>query len=267
MPDNAPNRGDNDNAVSSDDRYSKEEDLLIIGLAIKTLKSQGNKKRLHFPTPAKLTSEANNLPGCIQRAAAHHFGISQSSVSRIMATGLKAFADIHRTFIIQPEPIEVCHKPITKPKYQYFFGYIGAIDSTYIAAWVLKEGQRKKSLITQNILYAVCLNGTFSYVLAGCEGSVNDASLLRYAWSKSLKLYADRFYVRDAGFGAYIGLLVLLEGPQNKEELYNLRHSRLQIIVKLTFNWVKRKFRIIRSLPPEYDIYKQILIVYAYTGL
>ncbi|SCN90747.1 uncharacterized protein FFB20_15895 [Fusarium fujikuroi] len=349
MPDNAPNRGDDDDAVSSDDGYSEEEDLLIIGLAVKTLESQGNKKRLHFPTvfdrreivnpggsaaaeefgQKLLTGHERRFveelrvtkvqfyqladwisvntsmkgssrqslhlklmiflyvigQGCTQRAAAHHFGVSQSSVSRIMATGLKAFADIHRTFVIQPEPTEVCHEPITKPKCQYFFGCIGAVDGTHIAAWVPEEGQRKwynrKSLITQNVLCAVRLDGTFSYVLAGCEGSVNDASLLRHARSKSLKLYADRFYVGDAGFGACTGLLVpyigiryhlndwkvSLEGPQNKEELYNLRHSRLRIIVELTFGRVKRKFRIMRSSPPEYDTYKQILIVYAYTGL
>ncbi|KAG5786537.1 hypothetical protein H9Q69_014371 [Fusarium xylarioides] len=92
---------------------------------------------------------------------------------------------------------------------------------------------------------------------------------------------SHRFLVGDAGFGACTGLLVpyisvryhlndwkvSLEGPQNKEELYNLRHSRLRIIVELTFGRVKRKFRIMRSSPPEYDIYKQILIVYACTGL
>ncbi|VZH93402.1 unnamed protein product [Fusarium fujikuroi] len=200
--------------------------------------------------------------GCTQQAAAHHFGVSQSSVSQIIATGLEAFTNIHRTFVIQPEPTEVCHEPITKPKCQYFFGCIGAVDSTHIAAWY-----NRKSLITQNVLYAVRLNGTFSYVLAGCKGSINDASLLRHARSKSLKLYANRFYIGDAGFGACTGLLVSLEGPQNKEELYNLRHSRLQIIIKLTFGRVKRKFRIMRSSPPEYNIYKQILIIYAYTGL
>ncbi|SCO54976.1 uncharacterized protein FFNC_15704 [Fusarium fujikuroi] len=40
MPDNAPNRGDDDDAVSLDDGYSEEEDLLIIGLAVKTLESR-----------------------------------------------------------------------------------------------------------------------------------------------------------------------------------------------------------------------------------
>ncbi|QGI60446.1 hypothetical protein CEK26_011980 [Fusarium fujikuroi] len=230
MPDNAPNRGDDDDAVSSDDGYSEEEDLLIIGLAVKTLESQGNKKRLHFPTvfdrreivnpggsaaaeefgQKLLTGHERRFveelrvtkvqfyqladwisvntsmkgssrqslhlklmiflyvigQGCTQRAAAHHFGVSQSSVSRIMATGLEAFADIHRTFVVQPEPTEVCHEPITKPKCQYFFGCIGAVDGTHIAAWVPEEGQRKwynrKSLITQNVLCAVRLDGTFS---------------------------------------------------------------------------------------------------------
>lgn len=223
--------------------------------------------------------------GCTQRAVAYRFGVAQSSVSRIMTTALEAFLDIHRTFVVQPGPDYVCHEPITKPRCQYFFGCIGAVDGTHIGAWIPEEGQRKwynrKSLITQNVLCAVCLDGTFSYVLAGCEGSVNDASLMRHACDKSLKMYSQRFYVGDAGFGSRVGLLVpyisvryhlndwkvSLEGPQNKEELYNLRHSRLRIIVELTFGRVKRKFRIMRSLPPEYSIYKQVLIVYACTGL
>ncbi|CCT64144.1 uncharacterized protein FFUJ_04665 [Fusarium fujikuroi IMI 58289] len=314
MPDNAPNRGDDDDAVSSDDGYRNKKRLhfptvfdrreivnpggsaaaeefgqkLLTGherrfveelrvtkvqfyqladwISVNTSMKGSSRQSLHLKLMIFLYVIGQ---GCTQRAAAHHFGVSQSSVSRIMATGLEAFADIHRTFVVQPEPTEVCHEPITKPK----------------SAWVPEEGQRKwynrKSLITQNVLCAVRLDGTFSYVLAGCEGSVNDASLLRHARSKSLKLYADRFYVGDAGFGACTGLLVpyigiryhlndwkvSLEGPQNKEELYNLRHSRLRIIVELTFGRVKRKFRIMRSSPPEYDIYKQILIVYACTGL
>ncbi|KAG5786536.1 hypothetical protein H9Q69_014370 [Fusarium xylarioides] len=179
MPDHASNGGDDDDAVSSDDGYSEEEDLLIIGIAAKTIESEENRKRPHFPTvfdrgdivnpggsvaaeefgqrlltgherrfveelrvtkdqfyqladwiSVNTSMKGSNRQslhlklmiflyvigqGCTQRAAAHHFSISQSSISRIMATALEAFADIHRTFVVQPEPTEVPHEPITKP--------------------------------------------------------------------------------------------------------------------------------------------------------
>ena len=55
--------------------------------------------------------------------------------------------------------------------------------------------------------------------------------------------------------------------PATKEELYNLRHARLRIVVEQTFGRVKRKFKIIRDYPPEYDFKYQVFIVYAVTGL
>ncbi|KAG5764097.1 hypothetical protein H9Q72_007804 [Fusarium xylarioides] len=104
---------------------------------------------------------------------------------------------------------------------------------------------------------------------------------MRHASSKSLKIPMNRFYVGDAGFGSRQGLIVpyagvryhlddwkiTYDGPQNEKELYNLRQSRLRIIVKLAFSRVKRKFRILRCGAPEYSIHKQILFIYACTGL
>lgn len=67
-------------------------------------------------------------------------------------------------------------------------------------------------MISQNVLAAVRLDGTFSYVLAGYEGSINDASLIRHAYSKSFKIPSKHFYVGDTGFGSRAGLLVPYPG-------------------------------------------------------
>lgn len=132
------------------------------------------------------------------------------------------------------------------------------------------------------MLYAVRLDGTFSYILAGAEGSVNNATLMRFALLKSLYIPERCFYLSDAGFGSQAGLLVPYGGgvryhlqewaagrdrPQTAEELCNLHHLQLQITVELAFSRVKRKFWILRSAPPEYAIKKQIHIIYTYTGL
>ena len=150
---------------------------------------------------------------------------------------------------------------------------------------IYKRQQRKwfnrKSLLTQNVFCAVQLDGSFSYVLAGAEGPVNDATLLRHAVSKNLHIPEHRFYISNAGLGARPGLLLPYpstryhlnewrdggEAPKTKEELYNLRHSRLRVVVEMAFGGLKKKFRILRGSAPEYSLERQILIIYACTGL
>ncbi|KAG5742680.1 hypothetical protein H9Q70_014583 [Fusarium xylarioides] len=223
--------------------------------------------------------------GVSQHLAADFFEISQSTVSVVVTAAAEAFLKLHVHFVRLPDDSFISLETIARRSSQYFHGCIGAVDGTHLAAYIPSEEQRKwynrKSLISQNVLCAVQLDGTFSYVLAGCEGSVNDASLMRHACSKSLKIPKNRFYVGDAGFGSRQGLIVPYagvryhlndwkithNGPQDEKELYNLRQSRLRIIIELAFGRVKRKFRILRCGAPEYSIYKQILFIYACTGL
>lgn len=131
------------------------------------------------------------------------------------------------------------------------------------------------------MLFAVRLDGTFSHVLARAEGSVNDATLIRHTRSKSFGVPERRFYLGDAGFDARAGLLTLYpgvryhlqewgvgrDGPQTDNELFNLRHSSLGIIMELVFGRVKSKFRIMRLPAPEYDLKHQVLTIYACAGL
>ncbi|KAJ6782797.1 hypothetical protein PWT90_10388 [Aphanocladium album] len=223
--------------------------------------------------------------GTTQRMAAYFFRLSQQSVSNIMAEALEGFSCLFDAFVTLPEPEFVCPETSKSASTRPFHGCIGAIDGTHIKAFVPLAEQRRyydrKGNISQNVLCAVRLDGTFSYVLAGTEGSVNNASLLQVALQKSFKIPSRRFYVVDTGFGSEAGVLVPFVGvryhlqewkkgknaPQNAYELFNLRHSSLRIIVEQVFGLLKRKFRILRSAVPEYSEDVQRALVYATAGL
>ena len=144
-----------------------------------------------------------------------------------------------------------------------------------------EEILESESKISQNVLAAVHFDGTFTYVVAGGEGRIHDASLCRMALARKFKIPDGRIYLGDAGFGLQEGILVPYPNtryhlqdwrnadrkPATKEELYNLRHARLRIIIEQVFGRVKRKFKIIRDNPPEYYFKYQVMIVYAVSGV
>ena len=220
-----------------------------------------------------------------QRNAAHFFKVSQSTVSTVVKELTPCFVLLHQAFVQQPIEGEVSREVATDPRTIHFAGAIGAIDGTHIQAKVPAKDQtiwrNRKGRISQNVLAAVRFDGSFTYVLAGGEGSMHDARLLNFAFQRGLKIPRDRYYLADAGFNMQPGIMIPFHStryhlqdwvrsanpPQTKEELYNLRHSRLRIIVEQAFGWLKRRSKWIRETAPEYSIERQIDIVYAVTGL
>lgn len=108
----------------------------------------------------------------------------------------------------------------------------------------------------------------FTYVLAGAEGSINDSTLLGEALNKGFRIPRDKYYLADAGFGSKPGIVVPFPGiryylqdwkdaealPVNRKELFNLRHSRTRIMVERAFGHLKRRWKIVRNVPAEYNI-------------
>lgn len=221
-----------------------------------------------------------------QRNTAHKFQVSQSTVSSIFKQLLPMFVKLHTVFV-KPKPDDWLDPDIELNKQlNAFNGCIGAIDGTHIPAHIPLRKQLRwrghKGGITQNVLAAVRTDSSFSYVLAGAEGSMNDATLIRHALSGGkFRLPPDRYYVADAGFGIQRGIVIPFPNtryhlqdwrnadkpPESAKELYNLRHSRVRVIVEQTFGMLKRRWKIIRSSAPEYSINDQVSIVYAVTGL
>ncbi|KAK5988464.1 hypothetical protein PT974_05378 [Cladobotryum mycophilum] len=223
--------------------------------------------------------------GATQRETAFFFKIAQSTVSSVFHEVIDPMRKLHLEFVTQPNEASLSPEVELEPKHAAFSGCIGAIDGTHVAAHVPAKYQHKfwnrKNKLTQNVFAAVRFDRTFTYILAGGEGRLHDARLCRLAFLHGFRIPDGRCYLGDAGFGIQPGLLVpypntryhlqdwrdALNKPETKEELYNLRHARLRIIIEQTFGGLKRKFKILRDNPPEYSFGDQVKIVYATTGL
>ena len=222
-----------------------------------------------------------------QRNTAFRFCVSQGTVSNIFHELIEPLRLLHIRFVVQPTShlLDLSTFVELSPKRRAFNGAVGAIDGCHIPAFVPRQQQRRywsrKNNISQNILAAVNFEGFFVYVLVGAEGSINDSSLIRIAKTIDLRIPSARFYVADAGFGSSRGILIpfpetryhlqdweaAARRPQRPEEIYNLRHAQLRVIVEQIFGRVKRKFKIVRHSAAEYSIRDQHRIVLAVTGL
>ncbi len=220
-----------------------------------------------------------------QRNTAHRFQVSQSTVSEVMGTCLDKFKSLHRAFVRPNEDDWLDPEYELDPKLNAFNGCIGAIDGTHIHAFIPVSKQlrwrNRKGVISQNVFAAVRSDLSFSYILAGAEGSINDASLLREALERKFHIPKNRFYLADAGFAQQRGVIVPFPNvryhlqdwrnapnpPETAKELYNLRHARIRTVVEQAFGILKRRYKIVRSSAPEYPIQEQKKIVFAVTAL
>ncbi|KAK0704544.1 hypothetical protein B0H67DRAFT_613179 [Lasiosphaeris hirsuta] len=76
-----------------------------------------------------------------QRVAAHKFGITQSSISRTIATILPMLMSLHIAFVRLPEDDWLDPAVELNPKMSAFNGCIGAIDGTHIRAHIKASEQ------------------------------------------------------------------------------------------------------------------------------
>ncbi|CAA0816623.1 Unknown protein [Striga hermonthica] len=162
---------------------------------------------------------------------------------------------------------------------------IGAIDGTIIPAWIPEEDHGKyrcrKGHLSQNVMVACDFDCRFTYVLAGWEGSENDAHIFgetltdptnTFPWPPEGKYYAvDSAYANVPGFlSPYRGDRYHLpewirsnQTPKNARELFNRRHATVRNVVERTFGILKGKFPIIKGLMPNYTTEFQTDIVIA----
>ena len=121
---------------------------------------------------------------------------------------------------------------------------------------------RKNQTSTNNLL-VVDFDRRITYHLVGWEGSCHDARLLANARSRGFNIPLGKFLLADAGFRnemdvltPYRGVRYHLEefemgraGPQNAQELFNLRHSQLRVIVECCIGIMKERWHIITDIP------------------
>ncbi|XP_020262544.1 uncharacterized protein LOC109838521 [Asparagus officinalis] len=183
-------------------------------------------------------------------------------------------------------PNAVPQESLNNPSYYPFFkDCICMINGTHVDAMLpasLVAWFRGRKGVTQNILLACTPNKLFTYVLAGWEGSVNNYRILQDALSRpqpySLRVYTGKYYLCDAGYTTMLGFISPYRGvryhlkeftgrtPQNRRELFNLRHSSLRSKIEATFDILKNHFKILTA-KPHYPFPAQVKIILACTVL
>ncbi|KAL0320106.1 UNVERIFIED_CONTAM: hypothetical protein Sradi_5272100 [Sesamum radiatum] len=133
-------------------------------------------------------------------------------------------------------------------------GCLGALDGTYIDVKVpdLEKGRycTRKGHVAVNVLSVCNMNMQFIYVLTGWEGSAADSRVLRDAITRpdGLRVPTGKYYLCDNGYTNGDGFLAPCRGvryhlrewdrgtigPQNKEELFNLKHSSARNVIEHT---------------------------------
>ncbi|XP_020258341.1 uncharacterized protein LOC109834728 [Asparagus officinalis] len=210
---------------------------------------------------------------------------SGDTVSKYFNRVLEAISRIQGRFMKQA-PNEVPQEILSNPSfYPFFKDCIGMIDGTYVDAMLpaaLVSRFRRRKGVTQNVLAACTPNKLFTYVLAGWEGSANDYRILQDALSRpqpnGLRVYTGKYYLCDAGYTTQPGFISPYRGvryhlkefagrtPQNRRELFNLRHSSLRSKIEATFGILKNSFKILTA-KPHYPFPTQVDIVLACTVL
>ncbi|XP_057797373.1 uncharacterized protein LOC131013316 [Salvia miltiorrhiza] len=121
----------------------------------------------------------------------------------------------------------------------------------------------RKGLISTNVLGVCDRNLKFTYVLSGWEGSPADSRILRDAINRpyGLKVPKGFYYLCDNGYANRERFLTPFKGvryhlkewgptnarPQNKEELFNLKHSKARNIIERALGILKMRWGILRS--------------------
>ena len=208
------------------------------------------------------------LTGLTNRHMNERWQHSGSTISSIVEEVMNVMLHCGKFFMRQPgEADPPADRIRLGPKYFPFFdGCQGALDGTHIHAVVeLLQAQKcrnRKKFISQNVLAVSDFNMLFTYALVGWEGSAHDGQMLADALSKGRVIFPGKYYLGDAGYALTRYFLTPFRGvryhlkewvrglqrPQNKEELYNLRHSSLRNVIERIFGVAKKRFPLLVTM-------------------
>lgn len=178
-----------------------------------------------------------------------------------------------------PIPDEILNRSEFFP---YFQNAIGACDGTHILAKVPYIDQQRfrcrKGFTSQNVFAACSFDFRFLFIHPGWEGSAHDGRVLEDAEGNGFSIPNGKYYLFDAGYRLKRGCLTPYRGiryhlkeqgtqrPENKEELFNLRHAKLRNVIERIFGALKKRYGILRT-PCEYPLPTQVDLVLGLTAL
>jgi hypothetical protein len=207
------------------------------------------------------------------RKLAERFQRSTETINRTYHKVMYHFLqpDFYKLFVKFPTentPLSACIED-NSSFFPYFKDCIGAIDGSHIPVFP-PENKRaafrnRKGFLSQNVLAVCGFDSKFLMVLAGWEGSVMDSMLwLEGRRIGALPIPEGKYLLGDAAFANCDNCLTPYRGvryhpkewalgdktPQNREELFNLRHWTLRNVIGRSFGIVKLRFKILTQPRP-----------------
>ncbi|KAL0347869.1 UNVERIFIED_CONTAM: hypothetical protein Scaly_1802900 [Sesamum calycinum] len=195
----------------------------------------------------------------------HDFIRSGRTVSKHFHVVLHAVCKMHQVLLAKPTPIA--------DDYSDLAGNGSRVPEHEKGRYRTRKGQ-----VAVNVLGVCNPNMQFIFILSGWEGSVADSRVLRDAIHRpnGLTVPTGNYYLCDNGYANADGFLTPYRGvryhlrewdrtaggPQNKEELFNLKHSSARNVIERTFGLLKVRWGILRS-PSFYPIDVQSKIIIA----
>ncbi|KAL2247287.1 UNVERIFIED_CONTAM: hypothetical protein Sindi_2581000 [Sesamum indicum] len=215
-----------------------------------------------------------------QRTSCERFQHSLETISRHMKRVSRAL-NLVASELICPPNFNVIHPRILNNIhfFLYFKDCIGTIDGTLIPASVPVSRQNayrsRHGDISKNVMVVCDFDLMFTYVMAGWEGSANDARVfmdclnndLNFPWPPNV----DSAYPNFPGFlapcrqdryhiNSFRGNNRQAHSPK---ELFNQRHSQLRNVIERAFGVLKNRFPILKGPMPPYSLDRQRDLVIA----
>jgi hypothetical protein len=272
-----------DNLGVSQESFYLLEDLLIKKSNLKSTRFMGTTEQLGIFLYAVVTDLS-------MRKLAERFQRSTETINRTYHKVMRYFLlpSLFESFVSLPTTSTPCSTRIEDDNnfFPFFIDCVGAIDGTHIPILPPTEERvpfrNRKGFLSQNVLAVCDFELRFTMVMSGWEGSVADSTLWLEAHRiGALNLPKEKYLLGDAGFAncdacltPYRGVRyhlkewtkVINKRPQNKEELFNLRHAKLRNVVERIFGVMKARFKILTH-PRAFKLTAQAQIVAALCAL
>ncbi|XP_020571831.1 uncharacterized protein LOC110018753 [Phalaenopsis equestris] len=209
------------------------------------------------------------------RGAMERFQHSSETISRYFSVGLSALESLAKQ-VIKPLDPTFSRTPAEirqDRRYMPFFkDCIGAIDGTHVDARVSNEEKvafiGRSGSTTQNVMAVCDFNMCFTFIMPGWEGSAHDSRIFKSATRNPHYSFPHppqgKYYLVDAGYPLQRGYLKPYPDTRyhipdferasnvtrNRNEVFNKRHSSLRGVIERTFGIWKKKWVILRDMPP-----------------
>lgn len=267
-----------DNLGTSQEGFLYLEDLLIRKAGLQSTRYMGTTEQLGIFLYAVVTDLS-------MRKLAERFQRSTETINRVYHKVMRCFLakDLYDS-VIQPTTSSTPIPDSIQYNHQYFPWFkdcLGAIDGTHIPVSPPENEKApfrdRQGRLTQNVLAVCNFEMGFTDLLCGWEGSVSDSTLwIEGQRCGAIRIPEGKYVLGDAGFPncdqcltPYRGVRYHLKEwergnrrPQNKEELFNLRHSKLRNVIERIFGVLKNRFKILTK-PRAFKMTAQVRVVSA----